>query len=348
MSTPQPAKKPNPAIPGLCDPFGRDIHYLRFSVTDRCDLRCVYCMAEHMTFLPRREVLTLEEIDRLTTIFIRTGIRKLRITGGEPLVRRNIIWLLDRIGRHLNRHLNGPLDGYGLDELTLTTNGSKLSDYARDLHRIGIRRINVSLDSLDPEKFRRITRWGKLEKTLGGIDAALDAGIAVKINTVALRGINEDEIETMIEWCHARGCDISLIEVMPMGSGLSRMDQYLPLSLVRNRLEKRWKMEDLSYQSGGPARYVRIGETGGRLGFITPMTHNFCASCNRIRVTCSGTLYLCLGQEDKADLRQVLRADNHDAPVIKAIHAAIAKKPKGHDFVIDTAATARHMSVTGG
>lgn len=333
------------AVPkeSLIDPFGRHITYLRLSVTDRCDLRCVYCMSEHMTFLPRKELLTLEELDRLSTIFIRMGVRKLRITGGEPLVRRNILWLLERISRHRK---NGDLD-----EITLTTNASQLAKHAEALYRMGLRRVNISLDTLDREKFRTITRWGDLSKTLAGIDAARQAGLMVKINMVALRGINDDEIDPMIRWCHARDCDLSLIEVMPMGdiSGFSRQNQYLPLSLVRQKLERNWTLDDIPLRSSGPARYVRIKETGKLLGFITPMTHNFCESCNRVRLTCRGMLYLCLGQEDKADLRLVMRRwENDDQPVMEAIRQAIARKPHGHDFVMNTPATSRHMSVTGG
>jgi len=322
------------------DPFGRDITYLRVSVTDRCDLRCVYCMAEDMTFLPKADILTLEELDALCAAFIRSGVRKIRLTGGEPLVRRNVMSLVDALGARI---------GNGLDELTLTTNGTLLTRHAEGLARAGVRRINVSLDTLDPAKFTAITRWGKLERTLDGIFAAKAAGLAIKINAVALKGTNEDELDAMIAWCGEHGFDLCLIETMPMGEVEHRADQYLPLSLVRARLARRWTLTETDYRTGGPARYMTVGETGGRLGFITPMTHNFCESCNRVRLTCTGTLYMCLGQDDAADLRVPLRTGGDlDA----AIRAAIARKPKGHDFVIDrrraAPSVARHMSVTGG
>ena len=327
----------------LTDPFGRRITYLRVSVTDRCDFRCVYCMAETMTFLPRADLLTLEELDRLASAFVLRGVRKLRLTGGEPLVRRNIMWLMRTLSRHL---------GDGLDELTLTTNGSQLATHAEALAECGVARINVSLDSLDPAKFRTITRRGDLAQVLRGIDAAKRAGLKIKINMVALRDVNEDEIEDVLRWAHGSGFDLTLIETMPMGEiGADRTAQYLPLSLVRARLEQRFTLDDDPFRSGGPARYVRVRETGGRLGFITPMTHNFCESCNRVRVTCTGTLYMCLGQEDAADLRAPLRASREDALLHAAIDAAIARKPKGHDFVIgreDRPPLARPMSLTGG
>lgn len=329
----------------MIDPFGRHISYLRVSVTDRCDFRCLYCMAEDMTFLPKREVLTLEELDRLCSAFVSLGVRKLRITGGEPLVRKNVMQLFEDLGRHLKSG--------ALDELTLTTNGSQLARFAGDLARCGVRRINVSLDTLDREKFRAITRWGDLDKVLSGIDAARDAGLGIKINVVALKGVNEDEIDRMIEWCGECGCDMTLIETMPLGdiSG-DRTDQYLPLSLVRSRLENHWTLEDSEHRTGGPARYVRVAETGRYLGFITPLTHNFCESCNRVRLTCTGTLYMCLGQEDAADLRAPLRNGSDESMLLEAIREAIARKPKGHDFIIDRRnkrpALARHMSVTGG
>jgi len=333
------------AGPPLVDPFGRSITYLRVSVTDRCDFRCVYCMAEDMTFLPKKDVLSLEELDRLCSAFVARGVRKLRLTGGEPLVRKNIMTLI----RSLSRHLAGG----GLDELTLTTNGSQLARYAGELADCGVRRINVSVDTLDPAKFRAITRWGELDKVMGGIRAAAAAGLKIKINAVALKGINEDEIDDLIRWSHGSGMDLTLIETMPLGEiEGDRTDQYLPLSLVRARLEERWTLRDIPYKTGGPARYVEIAETGGRLGFITPLTHNFCEGCNRVRVTCTGTLYMCLGQEDAADLRAPLRASEADDLLQAAIDEAIARKPKGHDFVIDRAsrrpAVARHMSVTGG
>ena len=325
----------------LIDPYARAITYLRVSVTDRCDLRCVYCMAEDMTFLPKAEILSLEELERLSGAFIRAGVRKLRITGGEPLVRRNVTSLIANLGRHL---------GHGLDELTLTTNGTQLARHAEALAAAGMRRINVSLDTLDPERFARLTRWGKLDQVLAGIFAARDAGLAIKINAVALRHENEDEFDTMLEWCGRNGFDLCLIETMPMGEiGPDRSDQYLPLSLVRARLRQRWTLDETDYRTGGPARYVTVRETGRRLGFITPLTHNFCEDCNRVRLTVTGTLYMCLGQDDAADLRGPLRRGD-DLQV--AIAEAISRKPKGHDFVIDRRtrrpAVARHMSVTGG
>jgi len=329
----------------LVDPFGRGIEYLRVSVTDRCDFRCVYCMSEHMTFLPKRDLLSLEELDRLCTAFVHRGVKKLRVTGGEPLVRKNIMWLFRSLGRHLQTG--------ALEELTLTTNGSQLDKFAVDLKSAGVERINVSLDTLDPVKFKAITRWGNIETVLRGIDAAEKAGLKVKINTVALKGVNEDEIEQLIRFAHGRGADMTLIETMPLGDiEGDRTSQYLPLSLVRGRLLDRFTLEESPHRTGGPARYVRIKETGGRLGFITPLTHNFCESCNRVRVTCTGTLYMCLGQEDAADLRAPLRASLDDAALDAAIVEAIARKPKGHDFIIDRhtkkPAVTRHMSVTGG
>ena len=329
----------------VIDPFGRAISYVRVSVTDRCDFRCVYCMAEDMTFLPKAELLTLEELDRLCTAFVELGVRKLRLTGGEPLVRRNVMWLVEQLGRHLRSG--------ALDELTLTTNGSQLERFAGDLARAGVRRINVSLDTLDRDRFAAITRWGKFDKVMAGIEAAKAAGLQVKINAVALKGVNEDELDRMISWCGAEGFDLTLIETMPLGDiDGDRTAQYLPLSLVRARLAERWTLVDIPYRTGGPARYVEVAETGGRLGFITPMTHNFCESCNRVRVTCTGTMYMCLGQEDAADLRGPLRASESDAPLHDAIRAGIARKPKGHDFIIDRRhnrpAVSRHMSVTGG
>ena len=330
----------------MIDPFGRSITYLRVSVTDRCDFRCVYCMAEDMTFLPKAEILSLEELDRLCSAFVASGVRKLRLTGGEPLVRRNVMSLV----RGLSRHLASG----ALDELTLTTNGSQLSRFAGELADAGVRRINVSIDTLDPAKFTAITRWGRLEQVMEGLAAAKAAGLAVKINAVALKGVNEDEFDQLIEWCGGEGFDLTLIEVMPMGDigGENRLDQYLPLSLVRARLARRWTLQDIDYRSGGPARYVRIAETGRKLGFITPLTHNFCESCNRVRLTCTGMLYMCLGQEDSADLRAPLRAGADEARLESAIAEAIARKPKGHDFIIDRRhqrpAVGRHMSVTGG
>ncbi|HEX4043160.1 MAG TPA: GTP 3',8-cyclase MoaA [Xanthobacteraceae bacterium] len=336
------------SVPGgreLVDPFGRAISYLRVSVTDRCDFRCVYCMAENMSFLPKAEVLSLEELDRLCTAFIARGVRKLRLTGGEPLVRRGIMTLVTSLSRHLRSG--------ALDELTLTTNGSQLAKYADALATAGVRRLNVSLDTLDPEKFRAVTRWGSLDQVMAGIDAAQAAGLKIKINAVALKGINDDELPGLIEWAHGRDMDLTLIEVMPLGEiGEGRLDQYLPLSLVRARLAEKFTLNDIDYRTGGPARYVRVAETGGKLGFITPLTHNFCESCNRVRVTCTGTLYMCLGQEDAADLRRPLRASEGNELLFAAIDEAIGRKPKGHDFIIDRRhrrpALARHMSVTGG
>jgi GTP 3',8-cyclase len=330
----------------LVDPFGRPISYLRVSVTDRCDLRCVYCMAEDMTFLPKAEVLTLEELDRLCGAFIGLGVEKIRLTGGEPLVRKNVISLFRSLGARL-----GP---GGLRELTVTTNGTQLAKMAGDLYAAGVRRINVSLDTLDSATFTAVTRWGKIEQTLDGVFAAKAAGLAIKINAVALKGVNEGEFDRMIAWCGEHGFDLCLIETMPLGDITGdRTEQYLPLSLVRARLRERWTLEESDYRTGGPARYVTVKETGRRLGFITPLTHNFCESCNRVRLTCTGTLYMCLGQEDAADLRRPLRnPELGEAGLEAAIRAAIARKPRGHDFVIDRRhkrpALARHMSVTGG
>jgi cyclic pyranopterin phosphate synthase len=329
----------------MTDPFGRNISYLRVSVTDRCDLRCFYCMSEDMTFLPKADLLTLEELDRLCTAFIAKGVRKLRLTGGEPLVRRNVMSLVRALSRHL--------DSGALSELTLTTNGSQLARFAGELRDCGIRRINVSLDTLDAAKFRAITRWGDLDKVLAGIEAARAAGLAVKINAVALKNINEEEIPDLMQWAHGKGMTLTLIEVMPMGDiGAGRIDQYVPLSLLRARLATQYTLTDLDDDTGGPARYARVGETGGKLGFITPMTHNFCESCNRVRITCTGTLHTCLGHEDASDLRKPLRASADDDLLSAAIDRAIGLKPKGHDFVIDRRhnrpSVSRHMSVTGG
>ncbi|ONG47482.1 cyclic pyranopterin phosphate synthase MoaA [Pseudoroseomonas deserti] len=330
----------------MIDPFGRRISYLRVSVTDRCDLRCVYCMAEDMSFLPKAEILSLEELERLCSAFIGLGVDRLRLTGGEPLVRRDVMRLIQNLGQRL-----GP---GGLRELTLTTNGTQLTKYAEGLFAAGVRRINVSLDSLDPATFKALTRWGEIGKTLDGIFAAKAAGLAVKINAVAMKGVNEKEFDRMIAWCGEHGFDLTLIETMPLGEITGeRSDQYLPLSLVRRDLRQRWTLQDSDHVTGGPARYMTVAETGQRLGFITPMTHNFCESCNRVRLTCTGTLYMCLGQEDAADLRAVLRDPGIDEAGLRAaIEAAIARKPQGHDFVIDRRrarpAVARHMSVTGG
>jgi cyclic pyranopterin phosphate synthase len=328
----------------LVDPFARRITYLRVSVTDRCDFRCVYCMAEDMTFLPKAEVLTLEELDRLCSAFVRLGVRKLRLTGGEPLVRRNIMSLFRSLGRHIATG--------ALEELTVTTNGSQLAKYADELVASGVRRINVSLDTLDAAKFTAITRWGRLDQVLAGIAAAKRAGLRIKINAVALKNFNEDEFDRLVSWCGEEGHDLTFIEVMPMGDigSENRLDQYLPLSLVRARLGQRWTLDESDHRTG--ARYFTVRETGQRLGFITPLTHNFCESCNRVRLTCTGTLYMCLGQDDAADLRQALRDSEADDALDAAIRAAIDRKPKGHDFVIDRRhqgpAVQRHMSVTGG
>jgi cyclic pyranopterin phosphate synthase len=334
--------RPNPP---MIDPFGRHVSYLRVSVTDRCDFRCVYCMAENMTFLPKKDLLTLEELDRLCSVFIGKGVRKLRLTGGEPLVRKNILWLVQSLSRHLRSG--------ALEELTLTTNGSQMPRFAPELYEHGVRRVNISLDTLRPDRFKAITRWGNFDQVMAGIEAAQAAGLAVKINAVALKGVNEDEIEEMMVWAHERGMDLTLIETMPLGDiDGDRTDQYLPLSVVRGRLLDRWTLEDIPYKTGGPARYVRVKETGGRLGFITPLTHNFCESCNRVRMTCTGTLYMCLGQDDAADLRGPLRMSEGNELLEAAIDEAIGRKPKGHDFIIDRRqnkpAVARHMSMTGG
>ncbi|AXC49606.1 GTP 3',8-cyclase MoaA [Paracoccus suum] len=331
--------------PPLIDPFARPITYLRVSVTDRCDFRCTYCMTEHMQFLPKVELLTLEELTRLCNAFVDLGVRKLRVTGGEPLVRRNIMSFFQSMSDRL---------GHGLDELTLTTNGSQLARFAQDLAACGVRRVNVSLDTLDPDRFAAITRWGRLPQVLAGIDAARAAGLRVKINTVALKGFNEDELDRLVDWCAADGHDLTFIEVMPMGEmgEDARLGQYWPLSDLRARLESSRTLIPLAERTGGPARYVRVAETGQTIGFITPLTHNFCESCNRVRVTCTGELFMCLGQEDNADLRAPLRASEDDAPVREAIRAAIARKPKGHDFDYSRQRVAgqvsRHMSHTGG
>jgi GTP 3',8-cyclase len=334
-----------PAHASMIDSFGRAISYLRVSVTDRCDLRCFYCMSEDMTFLPKADLLTLEELDRLCSVFIARGTRKLRLTGGEPLVRRNVMTLVRTLSRHLSTG--------ALDELTLTSNGSLLARFADELHDCGVRRINVSLDTLDAAKFRAITRWGDFDRVVAGIEAARKAGLHVKINTVALKNMNEDEVPDLVRWAHGLGMDLTLIEVMPMGEISSgRIDQYVPLSMVRGRLAQHFTLTDLDESSGGPARYVRVAETGGKLGFITPLTHNFCESCNRVRITCTGTLHTCLGQEDATDLRRPLRASSDDDLLNAAIDRAIGMKPKGHDFIIDRRhnrpGVSRHMSVTGG
>ena len=330
----------------MIDPFGRTVDYLRVSVTDRCDFRCVYCMSENMTFLPKKDLLTLEELDRLCTGFIDKGVRKLRLTGGEPLVRKNIMSLF----RSLSRHLTSG----ALDEMTLTTNGSQLTKYAEELIDCGVKRVNVSIDTLDKDKFAKITRWGQLGKVMEGLEAARKAGLAIKINAVALKGVNEFEIESMMTWAHGEGFDLTLIETMPLGEiDEDRTDQYLPLSLVRSRLKEKFTLNDIPYKTGGPARYIEVTETVGSIGFITPLTHNFCESCNRVRVTCTGTLYMCLGQDDAADLCKPLRASEGNELLYDAIDEAIGRKPEGHDFVIERngkspSGGGRHMSVTGG
>ncbi|WP_297491052.1 GTP 3',8-cyclase MoaA [Acidocella sp.] len=323
----------------MIDPFGRTISYLRVSVTDRCDFRCVYCMAEDMTFLPKAELLTLEELERLCAAFIRLGVKKLRFTGGEPLVRKGVLGLIGCVGARL---------GQGLEELTLTTNGAQLARHAAALRAAGVKRINVSLDTLDERKFAEITRWGRLGQVLEGIEAARAAGLAVKINMVAMRGVNEDEISLMLAWCGGRGFDLCLIETMPMGEVAHRAETHLPLDGVQRRLSREWTLTRSGHATGGPARYWDVAETGSRIGFITPLSNHFCDDCNRVRLTCTGTLYMCLGQDDAADLRAPLRASADDAGLEAAIHAAIARKPKGHEFDITRQAVARHMSLTGG
>lgn len=337
----------NTLAPRLIDPFARAITYLRVSVTDRCDFRCVYCMSENMTFLPKKELLTLEELDRMCSTFIGLGVEKLRITGGEPLVRRGIMTFFDAMSRHL--------DSGALKELTVTTNGSQLDRFASDLYAAGVRRINVSLDTLDAAKFERVTRWGKLDKVLSGIDAARKAGLRVKINTVALKGFNEDELFSLTDWCAREDMDLTFIEVMPMGDlgNEDRVGQYWALDDLRAQLATKFTLTDLAERTGGPARYIRLEDTGQKIGLITPLTHNFCESCNRVRMTCTGELYMCLGQEDNASLRDILRASpEDDAPLIKAIEAAILRKPKGHDFDYSRqkadGQVSRHMSHTGG
>ena len=329
----------------LVDPFGRAITYIRVSVTDRCDFRCAYCMSEDMTFLPKPDLLSLEELDRLCSAFVRLGTRKIRVTGGEPLVRRGIMTLFRSLSRHV--------ESGALDELTVTTNGSQLQRFAHELADCGVKRVNVSLDTLDAQKFKEITRWGDFSQVMKGIDAAAAAGLKVKINAVALKGFNDREAPELLAWAHGCGHDLTFIEVMPLGEvKAARFDQYLPLTELRAALSRRYSLTPSLYASGGPARYFDVAETGGRLGFITPLTHNFCESCNRVRVTCTGTLYMCLGQDDAADLRAALRRSESDEPLEEAIRAAIARKPKGHDFLIDReqshASTSRHMSVTGG
>ncbi|MEH6476785.1 MAG: GTP 3',8-cyclase MoaA [Sneathiella sp.] len=330
----------------MIDPFGREVSYLRVSVTDRCDFRCTYCMSENMTFLPKKDVLSLEELEAITAAFIRKGVRKVRLTGGEPLVRKGIMALINSLGRYL--------ESGELDELTLTTNGSQLSKHAKDLVSAGVKRLNVSLDTLDPDNFKAITRWGNLDKVIEGLDAAQNAGLKIKLNTVAVRGVNDHEIDDMVRWAGGRGMDITFIETMPMGAiDELRSDRFLPLTEVKENLSKSWTMTDSAYKTGGPSDYVDVAETGQRVGFITPLSHNFCESCNRVRLTCTGMLYMCLGQDDNADLKQIIRSENGLEALSDAIDEAIGRKPKGHDFVIDrdsdhTPANVRHMSVTGG
>ena len=328
----------------LVDPYGRHVTYLRISVTDRCDFRCTYCMSENMTFLPRKELLSLEELERICSVFIEKGVRKIRLTGGEPLVRRNIMHLIKNLGKNI--------EAGRLDELTLTTNGSQLHRFAPELYDHGVRRINVSLDTLNEEKFAQITRWGRLKQVLGGLECAKDAGLKIKINAVAVKDQNEHEIEDIMLWAHSEGFDLTLIETMPLGEiDFDRADQYLPVSLVRQRLEEKYTLRDIPLKTGGPARYVEVGETGGKIGFITPMSHNFCESCNRVRLTCTGQLFMCLGKDDEADLRKPLRASEGNELLSNAIDNAIGRKPKGHDFVIERGAKpalTRHMSTTGG
>jgi len=328
----------------LIDPYGRTVSYLRISVTDRCDFRCVYCMSEDMTFLPKKDLLSLEELETVCRTFMSLGVKKIRLTGGEPLVRKGIMQLINNLGSEVGRNL---------DELTITTNGSQLSKMAENLYLAGVRRLNISLDTLDENKFTAITRWGKLNQVLEGLKEAKRVGLKIKINAVALKGVNDEELEDMIVWCGNQGFDMTIIEVMPMGDigGERRLDQYLPLSQVRQNLSKRFTLVDIPERTSGPARYVKIIETGGKLGFITPLTHNFCESCNRVRLTCTGELFMCLGQEDNADLRSALRNGGEEA-LIKAIEESILRKPKGHDFIIDrklgSKSVSRHMNVTGG
>jgi len=330
----------------MIDPFGREVSYLRVSVTDRCDFRCTYCMAENMTFLPKKDVLSLEELEAVTAAFIRKGVRKVRLTGGEPLVRKGIMGLINSLGAYLK---SGELD-----ELTLTTNGSQLEKYAHSLVAAGIKRINVSVDTLDPDQFRKITRWGDLDKVIAGLDAAQNAGLKIKINAVAVRGVNDHELSDMVKWAGNRGMDITFIETMPMGEiDALRSDHFLPLSEVKETLAKDWTLTRSSHKTGGPADYVTVAETGQRIGFITPLSHNFCESCNRVRLTCTGMLYMCLGQNDNADLKKVIRSENGLTLLSDAIDEAIGRKPEGHDFIIDRKsdnkpAVSRHMSVTGG
>ena len=329
----------------MLDPFNRDINYLRISVTDRCDFRCVYCMSENMTFLPKANLLTLEELYRLASLFIECGIRKIRLTGGEPLVRKNLMWLIEKLSQKIGKS--------NLEEITMTTNGSQLAGFATDLANNKIKRINISIDTLDGELFKKITRWGDLSKVLDGVKAAQDAGIRIKINTVALKGINDHEIPSIIRWAHSNGMDITLIETMPMGDiDGDRTENYLPLMDYVKVLEKEFTLTGSDYHTGGPSRYYTANETGGKIGLITPLSHNFCADCNRVRVTCTGKMYMCLGQDDAVDFNKLMRDNASDDSIIQLIHRSISLKPKSHDFKIDKynnkPAVARHMSVTGG
>jgi len=328
----------------MLDPFGRAVSYLRVSVTDRCNYRCNYCMAEDMSFLPRRELLTLEELERISRVFIGLGVRKLRITGGEPLVRRDIMSLFRSLGARL---------GQGLDELTLTTNGALLQRYAQQLFAVGVRRVNVSLDTLDEQRFRELTRLGDYRQVIAGIEAAAAAGLKVKINTVALKGVNDHEFDRLLAWCGERGFDLTFIESMPMGDiGQLRDDHFMSLDQVKQRLRQNWTLNPSSLSTGGPSRYQHVAETGQQLGFITPYSHNFCESCNRVRLTCTGVLYLCLGQDDAVDLRAPLRDGASDEELKTLILDAIARKPRGHDFdhtrLADGAQVVRFMNTTGG
>ena len=333
------------AMDRLVDPYGRKVSYLRISVTDRCNYRCVYCMSENMSFLPKNELLSLEELDRVCSAFVRRGVDKLRITGGEPLVRKDVLLLFERLGRHIRSG--------DLSELTLTTNGSLLGKYAEDLFEYGVRRVNVSLDSLEEQKFQTVTRWGRLQEVLEGLEEAKRVGLDIKINAVALKGVNDDEFDHLVAWCGDNQFDLTFIETMPMGEiNFDRNEQYMPLNVVKDELSKNWTLEESDFQTGGPAKYVRVKETGKRIGFITPLSHNFCEDCNRVRLTCTGKLYMCLGQDDWADLKHPVRTDPTDKSLMAAIDKAIGNKPKGHDFVIDRTTQApaveRHMSVTGG
>ena len=328
----------------LVDPFKRKISYIRISVTDRCDFRCTYCMSEEMQFLPKKDLLSLEELERLSSVFIELGVKKIRITGGEPLVRKNILQLFNSIGKKI---------GSGLEELTVTTNGSQLERYAKDLFKNGVKRINISLDTLDKNKFKLITKIGDFNKVIKGINAAKEAGMKIKINTVALKGINDNEILNLVNWCGENKFGLTFIEVMPMGEiGEKRVNQYMPLTDVKSLIQTKYSLSDDPLKTGGPARYVHCHETDQKIGFITPHTHNFCETCNRVRITCTGEMYMCLGQEDKVDLKKPLRKSENNDLLKETIYEAILRKPKGHDFIIERKENEkfvpRHMSVTGG